>query len=64
MSTFSKNYTTILAKAKQVVPGFAQAYALFLELITIYGIHSRTKNSSKKDFLTLQGLKKLKSTVK
>ena len=36
MSTFSKNYTTILVKAKQVVPGFAQAYALFLELVTIY----------------------------
>lgn len=35
MSTFSKNYTTILVKAKQVVPGFAQAYALFLERVTI-----------------------------
>jgi len=34
MSTFSKNYTTILAKAKQVVPGFSAAYAQFLEQVT------------------------------
>jgi len=37
MSTFSKNYTTILAKAKQVVLSFALAYAIFLERLSIYG---------------------------
>lgn len=35
MSTFSKNYTTILSQAKQTVPGFPQAYAKFLERVTI-----------------------------
>ena len=35
MSTFSKNYTTILSHAKQTVPGFSAAYARFLERVTI-----------------------------
>jgi site-specific recombinase XerD len=35
MSTFSKNYTTILSQAKQTVPGFSAAYAQFLERVTI-----------------------------
>lgn len=35
MSTFSKNYTTILMQAKHTVPGFSQSYSIFLERVTI-----------------------------
>ena len=57
MSTWSKNYTTILAKAKHVVPGFAQAYALFLEPVRIYRLHSSAENTSKKIFYLERALK-------
>jgi len=44
MITIKKQYNTVVSQVKKGVTGFANAYAKFIEKVTINGIYTRNKN--------------------